>query len=100
MTLIFFGTVVAELMLLGFISLLMTVFQERIARICIAKDLANQWLPCQENKESTTTTTTEHFQTLFSSFLPNGSGRHLLAEAASNPSSYCTAKVISLQLIN
>ncbi|XWS21892.1 hypothetical protein CRYUN_Cryun30bG0094800 [Craigia yunnanensis] len=77
-----------ELMLLGFISLLLTVFQDRIAKICISKDLANQWLPCQENKELTTTA---HFQTLFSSFLPNGSGRRLLAEA-SDPAAYCTAK--------
>ena len=77
-------------MLLGFISLLLTVFQDRIAKICISKDLANQWLPCQENKELTTTA---HFQTLFSTFLPNGSGRRLLAEA-SDPAAYCTAKVI------
>ncbi|XWS24839.1 hypothetical protein CRYUN_Cryun27aG0019500 [Craigia yunnanensis] len=74
-------------MLLGFISLLLTVFQARIANICISKDLANQWLPCQEKKELTTA----HFQTLFSSFLPNGSGRRLLAEA-SDPAAYCTAK--------
>lgn len=75
-------------MLLGFISLLLTVFQDRIAKICIPKDLAYQWLPCQEKKE----VTTEHFQTLFSSFLPNGNGRRLLAEAADS-TSYCTAEV-------
>ncbi|XVE60806.1 hypothetical protein DITRI_Ditri05aG0156600 [Diplodiscus trichospermus] len=76
-----------ELMLLGFISLLLTVFQSRIAKICISKNLANQWLPCQENKEQTTA----HFQTLFSSFLPNGSGHRHLAEA-SDPAAYCTAE--------
>ncbi|OMO66856.1 Mlo-related protein [Corchorus capsularis] len=82
-----------ELMLLGFISLLLTVFQERIAKICIPEDLANKWLPCQKKKEKTN----EHFQTLFSSFLPyyhgngNGNGRHLLAEA-SDPAAFCTAK--------
>ncbi|KAH1096669.1 hypothetical protein J1N35_013590 [Gossypium stocksii] len=76
-----------ELMLLGFISLLLTVFQDRIAKICISQDLAHQWLPCKEKKE----VTTEHFQTLFSSFLPNGNGRRLLAEAA-NSTAYCTAK--------
>ncbi|KAK6276818.1 hypothetical protein POUND7_017141 [Theobroma cacao] len=77
----------AELMLLGFISLLLTVFQDRIAKICIPKDLANQWLPCQEKKEQTVT----HIQTLFFSFLPHATGRHLLAEA-SGTASYCTAK--------
>ncbi|XVE55021.1 hypothetical protein DITRI_Ditri03aG0127600 [Diplodiscus trichospermus] len=76
-----------ELMLLGFISLLLTVFQDRIAKICISKDLGDQWLPCQEKKEITTA---NDFQTLFS-FLPHGTGRHLLAEA-SDPAAYCTAK--------
>ncbi|KAK8365713.1 hypothetical protein V6Z12_A02G073200 [Gossypium hirsutum] len=76
-----------ELMLLGFISLLLTVFQDRIAKICISEDLANQWLPCKEKKE----VTTEHFQTLFSSFLPNGNGRRLLAEPA-DFTAYCTTK--------
>lgn len=75
-------------MLLGFISLLLTVFQDRIAKICISEDLANQWLPCKEKKE----VTTEHFQTLFSSFLPNGNGRRLLAEPA-DFTAYCTTKV-------
>ncbi|OMO53865.1 Mlo-related protein [Corchorus olitorius] len=81
-----------ELMLLGFISLLLTVFQERIAKICIPEDLANKWLPCQKKKFEKTN---EHFQTLFSSFLPyyHGNGRHLLAEAsASDPAGFCTAK--------
>ncbi|KAL7106477.1 hypothetical protein ACP275_07G116100 [Erythranthe tilingii] len=35
-----------ELMLLGFISLLLTVFQNRISTICIPKHLTNHWLPC------------------------------------------------------
>ncbi|KAK8585907.1 hypothetical protein V6N13_050877 [Hibiscus sabdariffa] len=74
-----------ELMLLGFISLLLTVFQQSIAKICISKDLADQWLPCGEKK----VVAEEHFQTLFSSFLPGGTGRRLLSEA-SDP--YCTAK--------
>ncbi|KAL4310375.1 hypothetical protein GQ457_01G029840 [Hibiscus cannabinus] len=74
-----------ELMLLGFISLLLTVFQQSIAKICISKDLADQWLPCGEKK----VVAEEHLQTLFSSFLPGGTGRRLLAEA-SDP--YCTAK--------
>ncbi|XP_058183433.1 MLO-like protein 6 [Rhododendron vialii] len=35
-----------ELMLLGFISLLLTVTQDRIAGICIPKSVGNSWHPC------------------------------------------------------
>ncbi|XP_031287181.1 MLO-like protein 1, partial [Pistacia vera] len=39
-----------ELMLLGFISLLLTVFENVITDgICIPKDLANKWLPCKND---------------------------------------------------
>nr|WMP39995.1 MLO1 protein [Cannabis sativa] len=42
-----------ELMLLGFISLLLTIFQDYIADICIPKSAANTWHPCpyQNNEE-------------------------------------------------
>ncbi|KAF4382237.1 hypothetical protein G4B88_011566 [Cannabis sativa] len=41
-----------ELMLLGFISLLLTIFQDYIADICIPKSAANTWHPCQyQNNE-------------------------------------------------
>lgn len=39
-----------ELMLLGFISLLLTVGQETIADICIPKKLAHSWHPCRNYK--------------------------------------------------
>jgi len=39
----------AELMLLGFISLLLTVGQKPISMICISKKLAGTMLPCEEN---------------------------------------------------
>ncbi|KAE8683390.1 Tetratricopeptide repeat superfamily protein isoform 1 [Hibiscus syriacus] len=67
-----------ELMLLGFISLLLTVFQESINKICMSSDLADRWLPCREKNG----VIKEHFQTLFSSFHPGGIGRRLLAEAS------------------
>ncbi|GJT77115.1 MLO-like protein 1 [Tanacetum coccineum] len=35
-----------ELMLLGFISLLLTVFQSRIIKICVKESLTNHLLPC------------------------------------------------------
>ena len=37
-----------ELMLLGFVSLLLTVSQRRIAKICIPKSVGETFLPCTE----------------------------------------------------
>ncbi|XP_065860883.1 MLO-like protein 1 isoform X2 [Euphorbia lathyris] len=67
-----------ELMLLGFISLLLTVSQAWINKICIPQDLANKWLPCKKK----TSETTAHFQTAFFSFISGGSARRLLADSA------------------
>ncbi|KAK7380740.1 hypothetical protein VNO78_33257 [Psophocarpus tetragonolobus] len=39
-----------ELMLLGFISLLLTVLQDQISKICISKDVASTWHPCSNPK--------------------------------------------------
>ncbi|KAK4436644.1 MLO-like protein 1 [Sesamum alatum] len=64
-----------ELMLLGFISLMLTVFQGRISTICIAKHLTDDWLPCK--KETDEVKPTAHFQT---KLLPHA--RRLLAGAA------------------
>ncbi|KAL4631744.1 hypothetical protein ACB092_04G001100 [Castanea dentata] len=77
-----------ELMLLGFISLLLTVFQARIAKICIPENLANKWLPCKLTDASSSSSTTTHFQTLFTSFIP----RRLLAETTTTSTSYCAEK--------
>ncbi|XP_019191443.1 PREDICTED: MLO-like protein 6 [Ipomoea nil] len=41
----------AELMLLGFISLLLTVGQSTILKICISKSLGNSWHPCDRHEE-------------------------------------------------
>ncbi|KAL8142459.1 hypothetical protein V2J09_015491 [Rumex salicifolius] len=51
-----------ELMLLGFISLLLTVTQNKIGRLCISSHLAHTWLPCYQNDATSSTTTTTHFQ--------------------------------------
>nr|XP_011460878.1 PREDICTED: MLO-like protein 1 isoform X2 [Fragaria vesca subsp. vesca] len=72
-----------ELMLLGFISLLLTVFQDSIEKFCISKKLASHWLPCKE-EEPKSKSTTGHFQTS-SFFTSNHYSRHLLA--AKNPKS-------------
>ncbi|PIA38588.1 hypothetical protein AQUCO_02700062v1 [Aquilegia coerulea] len=41
----------AELMLMGFISLLLTVAQGPIADICIPQSVANTWHPCNKKEE-------------------------------------------------
>ncbi|KAL3737494.1 hypothetical protein ACJRO7_019093 [Eucalyptus globulus] len=42
-----------ELMLLGFISLLLTVFQSRINTICISQHSSSKWLPCKKEDDTT-----------------------------------------------
>ncbi|KAI3459941.1 hypothetical protein Pfo_016604 [Paulownia fortunei] len=39
----------AELMLLGFISLLLTVGTTYVAKICVSEELGNKWLPCDKD---------------------------------------------------
>ncbi|XP_044498688.1 MLO-like protein 1 [Mangifera indica] len=81
-----------ELMLLGFISLLLTVFQGSIAKICIPKDLADKWMPCDKPEESNNVSTTSHYQSFFFSFIsPHGTGRRLLTEASNTSEEYCSA---------
>ncbi|KAL6568966.1 MLO-like protein 12 [Orobanche gracilis] len=43
-----------ELMLLGFLSLLLTVLQDPISKICISKNVASTWHPCSTPKISKT----------------------------------------------
>ncbi|XP_057527268.1 MLO-like protein 15 [Amaranthus tricolor] len=66
-----------ELMLMGFISLLLTVFQGRIGTLCISHNLANKWLPCNNQPVL-------NLQTHLIS-------RHLLAQT-SNSANYCQLK--------
>ncbi|XP_021301126.1 MLO-like protein 10 [Herrania umbratica] len=49
----------AELMVLGFISLLLTFCQSYIARICIPTNVANTMLPCKADSEQDTSTSSE-----------------------------------------
>ncbi|MED6183910.1 MLO-like protein 1 [Stylosanthes scabra] len=83
-----------ELMLLGFISLLLTVSQNGITKICVPENWTHHMLPCKfEDKEESETKTTSHFQRFFSSF--SGNLRHLLesskSEAEAKPG-YCARK--------
>lgn len=43
---------ITEVMLLGFISLLLTVGQTPISKICISKAVAATWHPCKKKQES------------------------------------------------
>ncbi|GFY81217.1 seven transmembrane MLO family protein [Actinidia rufa] len=76
-------------MLLGFISLLLTVFQNRINTICISRKVSEEWLPCAKKSSSEdgdAAKTTAHFLTSFIYGSPIG--RRLLAEA-SGAADYC-----------
>ncbi|KAL3752902.1 hypothetical protein ACJRO7_000318 [Eucalyptus globulus] len=73
-------------MLLGFISLLLAVFQTRIEKICIPERLANGWLPCKKHDSSSTSA-------LFTNFFRSSEmrGRHLLAETSPS-TDFCAEK--------
>ncbi|AES64675.2 hypothetical protein MtrunA17_Chr2g0291441 [Medicago truncatula] len=53
-----------ELMLLGFISLLLTVFQGVISHICISPEHATQMLPCKRSHESVQGSEHDHYDTI------------------------------------
>ncbi|KAK4849728.1 hypothetical protein QYF36_000319 [Acer negundo] len=90
----------SELMLLGFISLLLTVGQNWITDICITKSVANTWHPCnkereeEHNKVESTDqedTVSEHRRRLLAVVAGSGgSFRRVLATAASTDK--CAAK--------
>ncbi|KAL6217256.1 hypothetical protein ACLB2K_010473 [Fragaria x ananassa] len=76
-----------ELMLLGFISLLLTVFQNVISKICVQHGVMEHLLPCKlEDAASETATPTSHFTLHF---------RRLVEETAEEQNTYCakTGKV-------
>ncbi|XP_075494235.1 MLO-like protein 1 isoform X1 [Primulina tabacum] len=75
-----------ELMLLGFISLMLTVFQARIVKICVPSNTMKHMLPCSLSHESSSTGEVPDAS-------PDLSSHHrrlFAAEAAGN--GYCAAK--------
>ncbi|KAI3426705.1 MLO-like protein, partial [Psidium guajava] len=50
------GKIKSELMLLGFISLLLTVLQSPISNICVPRKMASSWLPCSGGLKGELTT--------------------------------------------
>ncbi|XP_050224691.1 MLO-like protein 1 [Mercurialis annua] len=85
-----------ELMLLGFISLLLTVSQNLFAKICVPDHVMTTMLPCKLSDkggvhDSESATTTEHFQRSFVASIL-GTTRRLLAESAEAHLGYCGKK--------
>lgn len=77
-------------MLLGFISLLLTVFQGSIVKICVPKDVVRHLLPCSLPKESSSQGGGA------SHAAPETPSHHrrLFAEESAN-TGYCAEKVIT-----
>lgn len=82
----------SELMLLGFISLLLTVGAGPISEICIPKSVANTWLPCKKGKEAAAykkETGDPGQRSLLAFFIADGDHRRVLAPDAPDK---CAAK--------
>ncbi|KAJ0021307.1 hypothetical protein Pint_32202 [Pistacia integerrima] len=82
----------SELMLLGFISLLLTVGQGLISNICVSESIASTWHPCDKEREeeitgqteeTTETTDDENRRKLLAIMVSGGTFRRSLATAAS-----------------
>ncbi|XP_065866708.1 MLO-like protein 6 [Euphorbia lathyris] len=76
----------SELMLLGFISLLLTVGQGPISNICISEKLGSTWHPCSKKREQTLIQLTdyENRRKLLIIKDSGGSFRRLLAEVTTS----------------
>lgn len=84
-------------MLLGFISLLLTVGQGPISNICISQKVGNTWHPCSKKQEANKTVEVEDYETpsrkllaAFESGYGGGSERRVLAAAGTDK---CAARV-------
>ncbi|KAF8041713.1 hypothetical protein BT93_A0345 [Corymbia citriodora subsp. variegata] len=75
-----------ELMLLGFTSLLLSVFQTSIGKICILERLADVWLPCHKPADSSSTNTAH------SSTNPIASNGHRGRRLLTGATDYCSQK--------
>lgn len=67
---------IAELMILGFISLLLTFFQNYIAEICIPESAGNTMLPCRREP---TDDDNQRRRLLWTEIMDSGSNRRSLA---------------------
>ncbi|TVU29660.1 hypothetical protein EJB05_21237, partial [Eragrostis curvula] len=93
-----------ELMLLGFISLLLTVMQGAITqKMCVPESVMHHLLPCPLPPSSAGAKTTSHYSaTVFTGVL--GSTRRLLAGGGGASSDYCLKKgkvpILSIEAIH
>lgn len=83
----------AELMLLGFISLLLTVGQKRVASICISESLANTMLPCKKPQHETEDSSENHRKLVSGALFFGQEGPHRRILAAASTSSCSEGKV-------
>ncbi|KAJ4749589.1 MLO-like protein [Rhynchospora pubera] len=79
------------LTLLGYISLLLTVIQITLTKICVKKSIMHHWLPC---KIETHASSTKHLAADFFTGVLGGD-RRLLAGGGGGGSDHCTKKVLS-----
>ncbi|TVU29632.1 hypothetical protein EJB05_21208, partial [Eragrostis curvula] len=88
-----------ELMLVGFISLLLNVFQGATQKICVKESVMHHLLPCPRNSAKTAS---HYGATVFTGVL--GSTRRLLAGGAGASSDYCLKKgkvpILSVEAIH
>ncbi|CAL9098836.1 MLO-like protein 1 isoform X1 [Musa acuminata AAA Group] len=91
-----------ELMLLGFISLLLTVFQEGIQNICIPKRWTLYMLPCNPEKAPRHHHHHHHHHhRVYSAEIPGGGGeRRLLAEGVAHCMSKGEVPLLSVEAIH
>ncbi|KAE8721406.1 MLO-like protein 13 [Hibiscus syriacus] len=82
-----------ELMLLGFISLLLTAFQSAISKICMSKDLRKDMLPCRVNHDDDGEArhNGSKLGIYFASTVSDGT-RRLLSADSSNAARYCSSQ--------
>ncbi|PON56658.1 Mlo-related protein [Parasponia andersonii] len=79
-----------ELMLLGFISLLLTVSQTTISKFCVPTSLVDNLLPCKRPPDSDSS----------SHHAISGSLRHLLQESSTAHMGYCAAHKNKVPLLS
>jgi len=79
-------------MLLGFISLLLVVFQGAIQKICVPPSWERHMLPCKREGKSSAVVT-EHYASAFFSGAVGGGRRLLAGGGGESGSSHCSKKV-------
>jgi hypothetical protein len=80
----------AELMLLGFISLMLVVSQDLIQKICIDESLMGHWLPCLP----ATSVTTAHYGVSASSSSSLGIGARRLLKGEPAALGHCSTRQV------